>query len=213
MMSRKCVKSVVVECYESSGAEGRGGESQVASRPFSHSPISAHHRTRLLSVIFVTVRLLRSLRSHPRRLPKSSVSPSPFHTLPLRHRFFYLRPAHSLSFLLPFWPPDILQLLTYFTIDPPSSLSASDLIAAKVALLKCIPPLLPEQTLLGQYTASKTDPNKRAYTDDETVVDKATRAETFAETVFWVENERWRGVPCVMRCGKVCPTNYAARSL
>lgn len=54
--------------------------------------------------------------------------------------------------------------------------------------------------LLGQYGKSE-DGSKPAYLDDDTVK-KDSKCVTFAAMTFNIENERWEGVPIMMRAGK-----------
>ena len=55
--------------------------------------------------------------------------------------------------------------------------------------------------VLGQYVQSKTDSEKKAYTDDDTVPD-GSKTETFAEFEMRIDNDRWKGTPVVMKTGK-----------
>ena len=66
-----------------------------------------------------------------------------------------------------------------------------------------MPELKIEDVVLGQYVG---DPNgegeaKEGYLDDRTVP-KGSVTPTYAEAVCWIDNERWDGVPFVLRCGK-----------
>jgi glucose-6-phosphate 1-dehydrogenase len=54
-------------------------------------------------------------------------------------------------------------------------------------------------TVVGQYTKKGNNPG---YLDDETVENKESKTETFASTVLWIDNERWKGVPFIIRSGK-----------
>jgi glucose-6-phosphate 1-dehydrogenase len=56
-----------------------------------------------------------------------------------------------------------------------------------------------KDAVLGQYTK---DGDKPGYLDDETVEDKKSKTETFASTVLWIDNERWSGVPFIIKGGK-----------
>ena len=86
-------------------------------------------------------------------------------------------------------------------MDAPSSLKGDELRDAKVEVLKAMPPVKKEDVVLGQYVASKTDKNKKAYVDDETVPDDS-KTETFAEFEMRIDNDRWKGTPVVMKTGK-----------
>lgn len=76
----------------------------------------------------------------------------------------------------------------------------------KVKLLNCIPPIIEEEVLIGQYCKSE-DGTKPAYIDDDGV-DKSSNTPTFAAMVLRINNERWNGVPFIIKCGKGNPTNF-----
>uniref|UniRef100_A0A672QR38 glucose-6-phosphate dehydrogenase (NADP(+)) n=1 Tax=Sinocyclocheilus grahami TaxID=75366 RepID=A0A672QR38_SINGR len=72
-----------------------------------------------------------------------------------------------------------------------------------VKVLKCIEPVSVSDVVLGQYVG---DPDgegeaKLGYLDDKTVPEGSTQA-TFATALLYVKNERWDGVPFILRCGK-----------
>lgn len=65
-------------------------------------------------------------------------------------------------------------------------------------MLRSIPAIKPEDTLLGQYVAANGKPG---YLDDDTVP-KNSVCPTFAATVLWIKNPRWDGVPFILKAGK-----------
>ena len=65
-------------------------------------------------------------------------------------------------------------------------------------VLRCIPPIDPEDTLLGQYVAANGKPG---YLDDSTVPPNSS-CPTFAATTLYIHNPRWEGVPFVLKAGK-----------
>ena len=67
-------------------------------------------------------------------------------------------------------------------------------------MLRCIAPLTLDDVLLGQFTKS-TDGKEPGYLDDPTVP-KGSTCPTFAAAVFYIHNERWDGVPFIVKCGK-----------
>ena len=67
-------------------------------------------------------------------------------------------------------------------------------------MLRCIRPVEPEDTLLGQYTKSE-DGSKPGYLDDKTVP-SGSLCPTYAACTLWINNERWEGVPFILKCGK-----------
>lgn len=65
-------------------------------------------------------------------------------------------------------------------------------------MLRSIPAIKPEDTLLGQYVAADGKPG---YLDDVTVP-KDSVCPTFAATVLRIKNPRWDGVPFILKAGK-----------
>ncbi|XP_055881861.1 glucose-6-phosphate 1-dehydrogenase-like isoform X1 [Biomphalaria glabrata] len=97
----------------------------------------------------------------------------------------------------------LLQILTLVAMEKPPSTHAEDIRNEKVKVLKSIPPPDIKNVVLGQYVG---DPNgegeaKLGYLDDPTVP-KGSITPTFATVVLFVKNERWDGVPFILRCGK-----------
>ena len=90
-------------------------------------------------------------------------------------------------------------------MDAPTSLTDDSLRANKVRLLQAMPPVDTEDVVLGQYAAAEDGPKEdgtgKAYVDDETVPDGSKTA-TFAQWAMRVDNERWKGVPVMVKCGK-----------
>ncbi|GMM55164.1 hypothetical protein DAKH74_017800 [Maudiozyma humilis] len=94
----------------------------------------------------------------------------------------------------------LLQILTLLTMDRPISFNAEDIRDEKVKVLKSIAPIDTSDVILGQYGKSE-DGAKPAYLDDDTV-QKDSKCVTFAALTFHINNERWDGVPIIMRAGK-----------
>jgi len=85
------------------------------------------------------------------------------------------------------------------TMDAPTSMSTDSLRDNKVRLLQEIPPIKPSDLVLGQY--GKGDDGQKSYVDDDTVPDDSKTA-TFAQWAMSIENDRWSGVPVLVKCGK-----------
>ena len=85
-------------------------------------------------------------------------------------------------------------------MDKPLSLAADDVRDRKVEVLRCVRAIDPADVVLGQYTASP-DGATPAYTGDPTVPPGSTTA-TFASMVLYIDNDRWAGVPFVIKAGK-----------
>ena len=74
----------------------------------------------------------------------------------------------------------------------------------KVKVLKAIPSLSLSSCVLGQYSGDpdSDDPDaKLGYLDDPTVPEGSS-CPTFAAAVLKINNERWDGVPFMLKCGK-----------
>eukprot|EP00339_Tiarina_fusa_P030001 CAMPEP_0117019764 /NCGR_PEP_ID=MMETSP0472-20121206/15113_1 /TAXON_ID=693140 ORGANISM="Tiarina fusus, Strain LIS" /NCGR_SAMPLE_ID=MMETSP0472 /ASSEMBLY_ACC=CAM_ASM_000603 /LENGTH=299 /DNA_ID=CAMNT_0004724797 /DNA_START=606 /DNA_END=1502 /DNA_ORIENTATION=- len=94
----------------------------------------------------------------------------------------------------------LLQVLSLVAMERPVSLSAEHIRDEKVKVLRCISPLKLEDVVIGQYVADAKQENP-SYTDDEGVPNDS-RCATYAAAVLRVENERWAGVPFILKCGK-----------
>ncbi|KAJ3007241.1 Glucose-6-phosphate 1-dehydrogenase [Thoreauomyces humboldtii] len=94
----------------------------------------------------------------------------------------------------------LLQILTIVAMEKPVSLDAEDIRNEKVKVLRAIKPLTQSDMLLGQYGRSK-DGKEEGYLDDKGVPKDSTTA-TFAVGAFYIKNERWDGVPFILKCGK-----------
>ncbi|KAI8824377.1 glucose-6-phosphate dehydrogenase [Fimicolochytrium jonesii] len=95
----------------------------------------------------------------------------------------------------------LMQWIILSGMEKPKSLSTNDIHIAKLNFIKACRPIRPEDTLVGQYGASSKDKDKKAYVDDDTVKDDS-KANTFATAVLFVDTERWKDVPFVIRAGK-----------
>lgn len=94
----------------------------------------------------------------------------------------------------------LLQVLSLIAMERPVSFDSEDIRDEKVKVLKAIAPIEMENVILGQYDKS-IDGTKPAYIDDATVP-KDSRAVTFAAISLAIHNERWEGVPFILRAGK-----------
>ena len=94
----------------------------------------------------------------------------------------------------------LTQIFALVAMERPRSLSGEDIRDEKVALLKCVLPADPANCVLGQYTA-KPDGSVPGYLDDPTVP-RGSTTPTFASLVLYVQNDRWDGVPFIIKAGK-----------
>ena len=102
----------------------------------------------------------------------------------------------------------LLQMLCLTAMEKPASTNPNDIRDEKVKVLKCIPILSLDDVVLGQYVGNPdaTGPNYPAeatssYLDDPTVP-AGSVTPTYASAAIRINNERWDGVPFVLRCGK-----------
>ncbi|QPG76160.1 hypothetical protein FOA43_003546 [Brettanomyces nanus] len=94
----------------------------------------------------------------------------------------------------------LLQVLTLLTMERPVSGEAESIRDEKVHLLKAVKPLNKDDVLVGQYTKSE-DGKKPGYLDDKTVK-PGSKCITYAAITLEICNERWEGVPIILRAGK-----------
>lgn len=92
----------------------------------------------------------------------------------------------------------LTQILAFVAMEKPNSIHPDDIRDEKLKVLRCIRPADPQNCVLGQYTAGKGNPG---YLDDPTVP-PGSNTPTFASIVLYVDNDRWAGVPFVIRAGK-----------
>jgi glucose-6-phosphate 1-dehydrogenase len=86
----------------------------------------------------------------------------------------------------------LFQVAAEVAMEPPASFSPADLQAAREGVLAAFRPLDPDEVVLGQFDG---------YTDTEGVADDS-RTDTYVAARLWVDTDRWRGVPFVLRTGK-----------
>ena len=98
----------------------------------------------------------------------------------------------------------LLQVLSLAAMECPVTTSPDDIRDEKVKVLKAIPEILLEDVVLGQYTGNpdgKDDDARLGYLDDPTVPNGSVTP-TYACAVLRIKNERWDGVPFIVRAGK-----------
>ena len=79
-------------------------------------------------------------------------------------------------------------------------------VCCQVKVLKSVRPIQLDEVVLGQYVGNPLGKGDETlgYLDDETVP-KGSRTPTFAMAVLYIRNERWDGVPFILKCGKGRP--------
>ncbi len=86
----------------------------------------------------------------------------------------------------------LFQLAGEVAMEPPHCLEPECLAEARERVIGCFRPLTRSDVVVGQY---------EGYTDIEGVPDDS-RTETYVAARMWVDNDRWRGVPFLLRTGK-----------
>ena len=91
------------------------------------------------------------------------------------------------------------QVIALLLMDRPVSMHPDDIRDEKTKLMRALRVVDPADVVVGQYTASGDKPG---YTDDEGVPNDSTTP-TYAAIRLWCDNERWGGVPIIMKAGAV----------
>ncbi|CAN1321772.1 Glucose-6-phosphate 1-dehydrogenase, cytoplasmic isoform [Linum perenne] len=93
----------------------------------------------------------------------------------------------------------LLQVLCLVAMEKPVSLNSEHIRDEKVKVLQSVQPIKDEEVVLGQY---------HGYRDDPTVPDNS-NTPTFASIVLRIHNERWEGVPFILKAGKAMGSKKA----
>jgi glucose-6-phosphate 1-dehydrogenase len=91
----------------------------------------------------------------------------------------------------------LFQVAAEVAMEPPASLGADDLQAAREKVIRSFRPLDPAEVVLGQFSG---------YRDTEGVKARST-TDTYVAAKLWIDNPRWRGVPFLLRTGKRMATS------
>ncbi|MCW2539909.1 MAG: zwf [Frankiales bacterium] len=86
----------------------------------------------------------------------------------------------------------LFQVAAEVAMEPPASLGAEDLQAAREKTIAAFRPLALADVVLGQFEGYQ----------DLDGVRQGSRTETFVAARLWIDNDRWRGVPFLLRTGK-----------
>jgi glucose-6-phosphate 1-dehydrogenase len=97
----------------------------------------------------------------------------------------------------------LFQLAAEVAMEPPPSLDAGDLQAARESIISRFRPLSLDDTVFGQYAGYR----------DLAGISPTSRTETFVATRLWVDTPRWRGVPFLLRTGKRLHQTHQSVSL
>jgi len=86
----------------------------------------------------------------------------------------------------------LFQVAAEVAMEPPAALTAEELAVARERVIGAFRPLRREDVVLGQFEGYR----------DINGVPVDSRTETFVAARLWVDTDRWRGVPFLLRTGK-----------
>ena len=86
----------------------------------------------------------------------------------------------------------LFQVAAEVAMEPPATLGALDLQAAREKVISSFRPIDPAEVVLGQFTG---------YRDVHGVAARSSM-DTYVAARLWIDNPRWRGVPFYLRTGK-----------
>jgi glucose-6-phosphate 1-dehydrogenase len=86
----------------------------------------------------------------------------------------------------------LFQVAAEVAMEPPASLAAADLQAAREKVISSFRPLDPAEAVLGQFSGYRDVPGVAA----------RSKQNTYVAARLWIDNPRWRGVPFYLRTGK-----------
>ncbi|KAL3640064.1 Glucose-6-phosphate 1-dehydrogenase, cytoplasmic isoform [Castilleja foliolosa] len=93
----------------------------------------------------------------------------------------------------------LLQVLCLVAMEKPISLSPEHIRDEKVKVLQSVVPIKDDEVVLGQYEGYKDDPT----------VPNSSNTPTFATVILRIHNERWEGVPFILKAGKALSSKKA----
>ncbi|XAR58254.1 Glucose-6-phosphate dehydrogenase [Bertholletia excelsa] len=93
----------------------------------------------------------------------------------------------------------LLQILCLVAMEKPVSLRPEHIRDEKVKVLQSVLPIKDEEVVLGQYDGYRDDPTVPANSNTP----------TFATLILRIHNERWEGVPFILKAGKALNSRKA----
>src|SRR5512132_1799820 len=99
----------------------------------------------------------------------------------------------------------LLQVLAFVAMEPPDSLAPEDVRDRKAELLDAVRPFSADELVRGQYVAGVVEGHEVPGYREEDRVAPDSSVETFVALRAWIDNERWQGVPFLLRTGKRLP--------
>jgi glucose-6-phosphate 1-dehydrogenase len=101
---------------------------------------------------------------------------------------FYERTGATLDMLV----THLVQVAAEIAMEPPASLDADDLQTARESIIARFRPLDPNEVVLGQFDGYREIDG----------VDPSSSVDTFVAARLWIDDDRWRDVPFLLRTGK-----------
>ncbi|KAA0184100.1 Glucose-6-phosphate 1-dehydrogenase X [Fasciolopsis buskii] len=98
----------------------------------------------------------------------------------------------------------LMQILSLIAMERPRSIQADDIRDEKVRVLRYVESVSMDNVVVGQYVKNpdaKEPPASLSYVDDPTVPNDSITP-TYVCMVLYINNERWEGVPFILRAGK-----------
>ncbi|MBT3193187.1 MAG: glucose-6-phosphate dehydrogenase [Verrucomicrobia bacterium] len=96
----------------------------------------------------------------------------------------------------------LLQIMSIVAMEPCTKMDAGHICNEKVKVVRQIPALTLDDLVVGQYTAADWKGTYyNGYLEDEMVPNDSITP-TFAAAALTIDNDRWRGVPFLIRAGK-----------
>ena len=96
----------------------------------------------------------------------------------------------------------MMELLSFVTMEPPSSFEAESVRQEKLKVWKSMPPIPILNAVRGQYGPGVINGQRVVGYRDEERVNPDSGTETYAAFRLEIENWRWAGVPIYVRAGK-----------
>jgi glucose-6-phosphate 1-dehydrogenase len=97
----------------------------------------------------------------------------------------------------------LFQVAAEVAMEPPQSLESAHLQAAREEVIGAFRPIDPDDVVLGQFEGYR----------DLDGVDPKSDMDTFVAARLWIDNDRWRGVPFLLRTGKRLARSHQRVSL
>ena len=99
-------------------------------------------------------------------------------------------------------PNHLFTILAMVAMEPPDTFTSEAIRSEKARVIRAIKPILPADTVRGQYGAGAVLGKDVAAYRDEPNIARDSATETFIALRIGIENWRWTGVPIYMRTGK-----------